>query len=128
LRRDNLIYQIEQFSNETIEEIYRLQLECADKLQKNEQKRNGESIVVVFNVLEDKFWSKSEIQRQSSCGEDLLEMKELKQQIDKSVQKYKLELRGNRSYKLIFDKNLKISDIVGLITNYDSSVTELKQV
>ncbi len=44
LRRDNLIYQIEQFSNETIEEIYRLQLECADKLQKNEQKRNGESI------------------------------------------------------------------------------------
>ncbi len=120
LRRDTLIRDIEEYSNEIIEKINKLRQECLEsssrqlkaaevvldacKLEMNEQRDKLDS----FEMYDKKF------------EEVLSKSKALQEKLELEINKYKFELQGNKSYWLE-SKKIKINEVFGSIAifNYD---------
>ncbi len=120
LRRDMLIRNINEYSNKIIEDINNLRQGClessSDHLKAVEEV--FEACKLEMNELKDKLDS-----FEMDCKkfeEVLLKSKALQEKMDLAMDKYKLGLQGNKSYRL-GSKKIKISKAFGTIEtfNYD---------
>jgi len=118
LRRDTLIRDIEEYSNEIIEDINKLRQEClessSDHLMATEEV--FEACKLEMNELKDKLDS-----FEMDCKkfeEVLLKSKALQEKMDLAMNKYKFGLQGNKSYRL-GSKKIKISKVFGSIETFN---------
>jgi len=120
LRRDTLIRDIEEYSNEIIEDINKLRQECLDS--SSDQLKAAEEVFdackLEINELKDKFESFEMYDKKFE--EVLSKSKALQEKLELEINKYKFELQGNKSYWLE-SKKIKINEVFGSIAifNYD---------
>ncbi len=120
MRRDTLIRDIEEYSNEIIEDINKLRQECLDS--SSHQLKAAEEVFdackLEINELKDKFESFEMYDKKFE--EVLSKSMVLQEKLELEINKYKFELQGNKSYRLE-SKEIKINEVFGTLAtfNYD---------
>jgi len=112
LRRDTLIRDIEEYSNEIIENISKLRQECLESSSHHLKAAENlfDACKLKVKIQKDKFESFEIYDKKFE--EVLSESKALQEELYPVVEKYKFGLLGNKSYRFE-SKEIKISEVFG---------------